>query len=157
MVKDQHMPRPGRSRAKRLGQRLGIGVFAALVGIPTLIWTRQIMLAVFPEPGEPAPSCSAGLRELLQGVESARKAALDERGGERASLERFRTSLAPAWKKRPGLAAACGTSEKAAERLRAVDALRYAEEHAVRYEATALASQRQRARDLERELSHEPE
>ena len=40
-------------------------------------------------------------------------------------------------------------------RLREIDALRYAEEHAVRYEATALAHQRQRARELEQELSLE--
>jgi hypothetical protein len=42
-------------------------------------------------------------------------------------------------------------------RLREIDALRYAEEHAVRYEATALARQRQRARELEQQLSLEPE
>jgi len=49
------------------------------------------------------------------------------------------------------------TVEEDRDRLREIDALRYAEEHAVRYEATALAHQRQRARELEHELTLEPE
>jgi hypothetical protein len=152
------MARPGRSRARRLGRRIGIGVFAALVAIPTLLWTYQIMLALFfPDPGPRPASCLAGTRGLLEGLERARVAARVESAGERQSLARFRMALGPAWEGRAELDALCSQSQKERDRLREIDALRYAEEHAVRYEATALAHQRQRARELEHELSLESE
>jgi hypothetical protein len=152
------MARSGRSRARRLGRRIGIGLFAALVAIPTLLWTYQIMLALFyPEPGPRPASCRAGTQGLLAGLEQARSAARSESSGERQSLARFRAALGPAWAGRAELEALCARSQKDRERLREIDALRYAEEHAVRYEATALAHQRQRARELEQELSLESE
>jgi len=158
VLKDHPMARPGRSRARRLGRRLGIGVFALLVAVPTLVWTRQIMLSLFyPEPGTAPPSCRAGLLGLLQGLERARMAARTESEGERQSLERFRAALGPAWEGRGSLDALCEREPKDGNRLREIDALRYAEEHAVRYEATALAHQRRRARELEQELSLEPQ
>jgi len=158
VVKDHPMARPGRSRARRLGRRIGIAVFALLVAVPTLVWTRQIMLSLFyPEPGPAPTSCRAGLLGLLAGVERARLAARAESAGERQSLERFRAALGPAWDGRGALDALCDRNPKDGSRLREIDALRYAEEHAVRYEATALAHQRQRARELEQALSLEPE
>ncbi len=150
------MARMVRSRVRRLGRRVGIVVFALLVSVPTLLWTRQIMLALFfPPPGPRAASCGAGLQGLLDGVERARSAARAESEGERQSLERFRAALGPAWQGRAELDAICEKQPKGMARLREIDALRYAEEHAVRYEATALAHQRQRARELEQELSLE--
>jgi hypothetical protein len=152
------MARPGRSRARRLGRRIGIGLFAALVAIPTLLWTYQIMLALFyPPPGLRPASCHAGARGLLEGLNQARQAARGENAGERQSLARFRAALGPAWESRAELDSLCAQSQKDRDRLREIDALRYAEEHAVRYEATALAHQRQRARELEHELTLEPE
>lgn len=152
------MTRLGRSRARRLGRRIGIGIFALLVAVPTLVWTRQIMLAIFyPEPGPHPESCRAGLLGLLQGLERARLAARTESDGERQSLERFRGALGPAWQGRGELDALCERRAMDEGRLREIDALRYAEEHAVRYEATALARQRQRARELEQQLALEPE
>jgi hypothetical protein len=70
---------------------------------------------------------------------------------ERESLARFRAALEPEWNSRPNLTDLCGTPNER-RILREIDSLRYAEEHAVRYEATALARDRKRARDLEREL-----
>jgi len=152
------MSRLGRSRARRLGRRIGILLFALLVAVPTVMWTRQIMMALFyPEPGPRAESCKAGLVGLLQGLEHARGAATAAGPGERESLERFRAALGPAWQGRGELDSLCARSAKGEGRLREIDALRYAEEHAVRYEATALAHQRQRAHQLEQELSLEPE
>lgn len=111
------------------------------------------MLAIFFRAPGPAPaSCEGGLLELLRAVDRARQAAREESGGERQSLARFRTALDPEWQTRPALDALCRGVPAEARRLREVDALRYAEEHAVRYEATALARQRQRARELEHEL-----
>ena len=152
------MARPGRSRSRRLGRRLGIAIFALLVALPTLIWTRQIMLALFfPEPGTPPASCRAGLLGLLDGVDRARAAGRSESTGERQSLSRFRAALGPAWENRAELDALCERRPEDRDRLREIDALRYAEEHAVRYEATALARPRQRARELEQTLSREHE
>jgi hypothetical protein len=153
VLKDHEMARPARSRGRRIGRRIGVAVFAAGIGVPTLVWTYQIMSAIFFRPPGPAPaSCDGGLLGLLQAVDRARQAARRDPGDERQSLERFRTALDPEWQARPALDALCRGVPAEVQRLREVDALRYAEEHAVRYEATALARQRQRARELEHEL-----
>ena len=147
------MNRPARSRMRRIGRRVGIAVFALFVSVPTLVWTFQIMEALFFPPSGPAPAnCEVGLLSLLRAVDRARLAARRENMGERHSLERFRAALDPEWNSRPKLDALCRGAADDTRRLREVDALRYAEEHAVRYEATALAGQRQRARELEHEL-----
>jgi len=147
------MAEPSAPRAARLGRRLGIAVFAALVSVPTLVWTLEIMRVVWsPSRGPEPASCKTGLLALLRAVDRARAAAAGHaESSERASLARFREALAPEWNSRPNLDDLC---QAEAERriLREIDSLRYAEEHAVRYEATALARDRKRARDLEREL-----
>jgi len=150
------MARVGRSRERRLGRRVGLALFALVVSVPTVIWSSQIMFALFfPEPSPAPASCREGLKALLEAVSLARNAARGESSGERQSLERFRAALGPAWRTRPSLDAVCEKTPADAARLREIDALRYAEEHAVRYEATALAHQRRRARELEQELSLE--
>jgi hypothetical protein len=146
------MTRTGRSRARRLGRRAGIVVFALIVAIPTAVWSIQIMLAVWsPEVSATVASCRAGLSGLLGAVERARGAAEREAGGERRATERFRSSLLPEWDARAGLESVCSGPEEAGM-LKAIDALRYAEEHAVRYEATALSEQRARGRALSARL-----
>lgn len=153
MLKDLTMVRPARSRVRRIGRRVGVIVFAVFVSVPTLVWTVQIMQEIFFRPSGPAPaSCDVGLLSLLRAVDRARLAARQDHVGERHSLERFRTALEPEWNSRPALDTLCRPVPQNLQRLREVDALRYAEEHAVRYEATALAGQRQRARELEHEL-----
>ena len=140
-------------RAARLGRRLGIALFAALVSVPTAVWSLQIMKAVWsPSRGPEPASCRVGALGLIRAVERARAAAAGlAESSERESLARFRAALEPEWLSRPNLDELCqGTHERSA--LREIDSLRYAEEHAVRYEATALARDRKRARDLEREL-----
>jgi hypothetical protein len=123
-------------------------VFALLVAVPTAVWSIQIMIAVWwPEAGKTAVGCRQGLERLLFAVERARTAAEREEGGERRATERFRSSLLPEWDGRAGLEALC-TGPEEAGMLKAIDALRYAEEHAVRYEATALSEQRARGRAL---------
>lgn len=153
MLKDEAMPRPARSRVRRIGRRVGIALFTLFVSVPTLVWTLQIMDALFfSRAGSMPASCNVGLLSLLRAVDRARFAARQENLGERHSLERFRAALDPEWSSRPALDAVCRGVPQNAQRLRELDALRYAEEHAVRYEATALAGQRQRARELEHEL-----
>lgn len=147
------MPGPTPPKAARLGRRLGIALFAALVSVPTAVWSFQIMKVVWsPSRGPEPQSCRTGQLGLLRAVERARSAAAGlAESSERESLARFRDALAPEWNSRPNLDDLCrGQRERSI--LGEIDSLRYAEEHAVRYEATALARDRKRARDLEREL-----
>jgi hypothetical protein len=105
-----------------------------------------------PSRGPEPASCQIGQRGLLRAVERARTAAAGvAAASERESLARFREALLPEWDSRPNLNELCQAPRERAM-LREIDSLRYAEEHAVRYEATALARDRKRARDLEREL-----
>ena len=147
------MAGPTVPRGVRLGRRLGIALFAVLVSVPTVVWSLQIMKVVWsPSPGPNPESCQEGQLGLLQAVDRARAAAAGlAASSERESLSRFRDALEPEWLSRPNLDDLC-KAPRERKILREIDSLRYAEEHAVRYEATALARDRKRARDLEREL-----
>ena len=147
------MAGPTVPRAARLGRRLGIALFAALVSVPTAVWSLQIMQAVWSPTRGPEPeSCNHGQLALLHAVDRARVAAAAfAESSERASLARFRNALEPEWNSRPNLDDLCPAPAER-QSLREIDSLRYAEEHAVRYEATALARDRKRARDLLRKL-----
>jgi hypothetical protein len=147
------MSGPTVPRALRLGRRVGIALFAVLVSVPTAVWSLQIMKVVWSPSRGPAPSdCKSGQMGLLRAVERGRTAAAGlAESSERESLSRFRSALAPEWDSRPNLDDLC-RAPRERKILREIDGLRYAEEHAVRYEATTLARDRKRARDLEREL-----
>lgn len=142
-----------RSRAARLGRRLGILAFAVPVAGATAIWTSQILKQVFwPEVTSHGGDCRAQVLSLEQALRRARHAAAEEAHGERADLDQFRRSLLPEWQARSGLERTCAGDTLALKALTDIDALRYAEEHAVRYEAVALAKQRRRADVIRREL-----
>ncbi len=137
------------SRQQRLGRRIGIAIFGLIVSGATAIWTIQILFAVFSPPVlSVATDCRGGTRELLTAVRRARLAAASESGNERAALARFRASLEPEWSTRTSLDSVCRSDPKARAALTEIDALRYAEEHAVRYEAVGLAPQRRRVQAL---------
>jgi hypothetical protein len=122
----------------------------------TAAWSIQIMQAVWAPPAGPAPaSCRDGLRQLLEAIERRGEPAGREKVGEREALRLFRESLLPAWALRAELGRLCRSPEEEAM-LKAIDGLRYAEEHAVRYEATALATQRAEARALADKLRDPP-
>lgn len=146
---------PDRQRLRRLGRRLGIAVFAAVVAGLTALWTVQIIVQVWSPPmsSEVAPSsCRAGILDLVTALRRAREAAAREPNGERAALARFRTALLPEWDGRAALESLCQSDATARQTLSQVSALRYAEEHAVRYEAVALAAQRRRVDAMARSL-----
>jgi hypothetical protein len=63
---------------------------------------------------------------------------------ERAALKRYRGALEPEWSERKAVEAACAGDVAGRKRLKDVIALRYAEEHAVRYESLGLAPLRRR-------------
>ena len=84
---------------------------------------------------------------MVDAIDSARVAAENE-PNEQAALAKFRGALASTWKYRPALTRACAQSKEAMRNLRAVDRLRYAEEHAVRYAAVDLAERRHEVKRL---------
>ena len=154
-VKRMHTSRPmvaEESRlagARRNGRRAGIAVFSLIMVIATASWTYQILRAVFTPPIlTVATECRTGTRGLLVAVRRARVAAASESGDERAALSRFRAALEPEWDSRASLESVCGSDAKTRGALAEIDALRYAEEHAVRYEAVGLAPQRRRVQAL---------
>jgi hypothetical protein len=128
--------------AERIGRRVGFVVFGALVVYFTGVSSAQIIRQVwFPEVGSVPANCRESVRSLLRAVERARSAAAAE-DGETSALEKFRTSLNPEWRDHPGVERACQSDPEARAALVRVDRLRYAEEHAVRYEANELARRR---------------
>lgn len=133
-------------RRRRIGQRAGIVVFALLVSGSTLIWTIEILTTVWGSAPPSPAGCSAGTAKLQQAVERARLAYALEEGDEdeRAALARYRGALEPEWDERKAIEAACRDDAAGRKRLKDVIALRYAEEHAVRYESLGLAPLRRR-------------
>lgn len=108
----------------------------------------QICLQVWAPRVTPAPfDCLAGTLALAEAIDAARLAAADERE-EQAALAKFRGALEPTWKYRPALSRVCAPSSDAMRHLRAIDRLRYAEEHAVRYAAVDLARRRHEVKKL---------
>jgi hypothetical protein len=123
-------------------------VFAALVSAFTIVCSVQICVQVWAPKLIPSlTDCAAGTIQLVDSIDAARAAA-SAVVGERAALSTFRETVAPAWAFRPALGLECRRDRGAIERLRAVDRLRYAEEHAVRYEAADLAARRHEVQRL---------
>jgi hypothetical protein len=146
-----------RARWARAGRRLGLLVFALPVAGATAIWTAQIIHQVFwPSVGAPPGECRSAVLGLEQAIRRARRAAAEEIHGERPALKRFRDALEPEWQTHEAVARACQGDPTAVAALSDLDALRYAEEHAVRYEAVALAKQRRRSDAIRRELTGSP-
>jgi hypothetical protein len=133
-------------RRQRIGRRVGIIVFTTIFAGATLIWTIQILTAVWSSAPPSPAGCSAGTARLEQAIARARRIYQSEAGAEdeRAALARFRSALLPEWAEEKAIKAACEPEEAGKKRLKDLVALRYAEEHAVRYESLALAPQRRR-------------
>jgi hypothetical protein len=129
-------------RIRRRGRTLGVVVFSLLVASFTAVWTVQICLQVWaPRVPEGTFECRPGVTALFASLELAREAAAQQ-NGEQAALAAFRSGLARAWEAQPALLGSCRSDRVGAEALHEVTRLRYAEEHAVRYEAHDLAPRR---------------
>lgn len=132
----------GSAHLRQLGRTLGIVVYAVVMAAFTVVCSVQICLQVWaPTMENPPFDCSAGALALAEAIDTARVAAADE-PDEQAALAKFRGALAPTWKFRPALNGVCASNPEALRHLRAIDRLRYAEEHAVRYAAVDLAERR---------------
>ena len=134
------------ARRRRIGQRAGVVVFAAIFAGATLLWTVQILGTVWGTAAASPAGCAGGTARLEQAVERARLAyaSTAEDEDERAALARYRGALEPEWSERKAVEAACAADTTGRKRLKDVIALRYAEEHAVRYESLGLAPLRRR-------------
>lgn len=139
--------------ARRRGRTAGIVLFAVIVTAFTAVCSVEIIMQAWASPGATAQiECRKGLADLIGAVRRARSAAAGVTGGEREALAKFRQSLEPEWSSRAGLTERCANDPKAVQALGDVDRLRYAEEHALRYEALDVASRRRRVDAIEREL-----
>jgi hypothetical protein len=136
-------------RRRRFGRRVGVAVFSAIFAGATLMWTIQILTTVWgTAPPSPA-GCGAGTASLERALARARAtyAAGSGTEDERAALARYRSALQPEWAEEKAVEAACRDEEAGRQRLKDVVALRYAEEHTVRYESLGLAPLRRRLRE----------
>jgi hypothetical protein len=146
-------PSPRLEIARRRGRRVAIGLFGGVVSLLTAIWAIQIIVQVwFPTPVPASVDCRDGMRSLVDSVRSARSAAAAETGGERRALARFRSELAETWRLREAIGQACRSDAEATRALGEIDRLRFAEEHAVRYESVDLARRRRRIQTIENDL-----
>jgi hypothetical protein len=133
-------------RSRLIGRRVGVAVFSTIFAGATLIWTIEILTTVWgTAPPSPA-GCAAGIASLERAIEHARSvyAGLSGEEDERAALSRYRKALEPEWEQQKAVEAACQNDDLGKKRLKDVVALRYAEEHAVRYESLDLAPLRRR-------------
>lgn len=133
-------------RARLTGRRVGIGIFSAIFAGATALWTFQILTTVWGGAPPSREGCARGTQILEQAVQHARTVYAQSSGNEdeRAALQRYRNALEPQWQQRKAVEAACQGDEAGRKRLKDVVALRYAEEHAVRYESLGLAPLRRR-------------
>jgi hypothetical protein len=109
----------------------------------TVVCSIQIIQQAWSAPpSEATTDCRPGITGLITAVRRARVAAANGTGGEREAMQRFREALLPEWSARGGLGVRCQGDREATMALGEVDRLRYAEEHALRYEALDVAGRR---------------
>jgi len=143
------LPRSVRSpleRSRLKGRRAGIAIFSAIFAGATLLWTIQILSAVWGSAPPSPEGCAPGTATLERSLQHARAVYAQSAGNEdeRTALNRYRNALEPEWQQRKAVEAACRDDEAGRNRLKDLIALRYAEEHAVRYESLGLAPLRRR-------------
>jgi len=146
MAKPSRRPLSLLERRRLVGRRAGVAIFTTIFAGATLIWTVQILTAVWGSAPPSPAGCAGGTASLERAVERARLAYAIQAGDEdeRAALARYRNALEPEWEQRKAVEAACLGDEAGRKRLKDVIALRYAEEHTVRYESLDLAPLRRR-------------
>jgi hypothetical protein len=135
---------PSRQKsARRRGRTAGAATLFVLVTTFTGVCAVQIIEQAWrPPPSEATLDCRPGIASLITAVRRARAVAANATGGERESMQRFREALLPEWSVRGGLGTRCQGDPEATAALGEVDRLRYAEEHALRYEALDVAGRR---------------
>lgn len=132
-------------------------LFGACVAGITLVFSIQIIRQAFPErPRRTDLECRESVLALIQALHQARQSASDQ-VGEAAAMRAFRGVLSRSlWEREPAVHTACAREPRWRQALGQVQRLRYAEEHAVRYESRGVARDRQLVEQWRRELSETP-
>jgi hypothetical protein len=122
--------------------------FGLTVAALTGIFSVQIITQAW-ETGkvDTAQQCRQQLRALLDALGRARQSAARQ-AGELPALDAFRNELGEPWRSASTLRLVCATDPPALDLFERIDALRYAEEQAVRNEARELAQQRRSVQQL---------
>jgi hypothetical protein len=122
--------------------------FGLTVAALTGIFSAQIIDQAW-ETGsvDTAQQCRQQLRALLDALGRARQSAARQ-AGELPALDAFRNELGAPWRAASTLRLVCATDPPALDLFERIDALRYAEEQAVRNEARELAQQRRSVQQL---------
>ena len=139
--------------AQRRGRALGAAVLFVIVTTFTVVCSIQIIQQAWRAPASNAAvDCRPGIEGLISAVRRARVAAANGTGGEREAIQRFREALLPEWAARGALEGRCQGDPEAVRALGEVDRLRYAEEHALRYEALDVAGRRRAVERIAQKL-----
>jgi hypothetical protein len=142
------------STARRRGRTIGVAVGGGLLTLFTVVCSIEIIVQAWTPTKTPTDlDCPEGTKRLIAAVRRARAAASEAQGGEREAVARFREALEPEWSMRTAIGERCKPDEQATQALGEVDRLRYAEEHALRYEALDIASRRRRVEAIEERLA----
>lgn len=117
--------------------------FLSFVFVWVIGATGPIVKVVLYPDAAPPPwvSCREGQLALHDALVRAVLAAQGDDDADEA-LRRFRDALAPEWNELEGTRVLCSAVESERRSLDALERLRYAEEHAVRREASSLAALR---------------
>lgn len=142
---------PPATTAETRGRTVGKAAFGLLVAVPTLLWALQIIGQAFGTPEPSALPCRSGLTLLISGIEQARQSAF-ARTNESDALAAFRSNLGPQWATPRAVREKCKGDGELASMFGRVERLRYAEEHAVRYESRGIASDRRAVERLKQRL-----
>ncbi len=131
---------------------MGGFVFVALIVAPTAIWASQVIRQAFATPSAEGVHCESGLVELLRGLDQARASARPA-ADEAEALAAFRANLGPVWTTPRHVRAACKSEPSRLIQYGKIERLRYAEEHAVRYETRGLSADRHAVEKIRSELT----
>lgn len=144
-------------RANRLGRRLANVLFTLLVGTFTVVCSAEVLSQGFFSSGvSTVTDCRTGLKDLARSLHRAREATTTAEQNERSRLERFRVSLLPEWQGRDQVQRKCASDAWGKRAFYQIERLRWAEEHAVRYESADLAPSRQYVLAIENALAQDP-
>ena len=144
---------PSQKSARRRGRAAGAATLFVIVTTFTVVCSIQIIGQAWrPSSSDATVDCRPGIEGLIVAVRRARIAAANGTGGEREAMQRFREALLPEWAARGGLEVRCQSDPEATRALGEVDRLRYAEEHALRYEALDVAGRRRAVETIAQKL-----
>lgn len=136
--------------ARARGKRVAFVLYFVVAGAIAAAGTLQVFIQAFRRHEAPeihVTSCADGLARLSAALERARQAG-SSTDGEDAALADFRRSLRPDWDDRDHIEDLCRPFPASMAALDAIEQLRYAEEHAVRREASELAPLRRRVQAI---------